>query len=155
MKILNKIIVITIITLFFGCKSKCNKGSLKKDELATTIDQFNLAFQKGDVETLETMITDNYIHTNGTSKAIDKKQWLNYLKKREQDIISGKLEVVDYNMSEISMEFHCNTAIVTAKVKVATKTDEELKETAFRVTNLWVNNSGTWQRAAFHDGKIN
>ncbi|WP_350288659.1 nuclear transport factor 2 family protein [uncultured Croceitalea sp.] len=154
MKILNRIIVIAVITLFLSCKSKCDKNSFKKEELLTTLNQFNLAFQNGDVKTLEAMITDNYIHTNGTSKAIHKKEWLNYLKKREHDIISGKLEVVDYNMDEIAIEFHCNSAIVTAKVKVITKTDKELKESAFRVTNLWVNNSGTWQRAAFHDGKI-
>ena len=116
--------------------------------------KFNTAFQTANVEKLELMITDHYQHTNGTAKAIDKETWINYLKKRQADISSGKLEVITYEMDEIKVNFYDNTAIVSAKVVVSNKIDGEIRENEYRVTNLWVHDSGAWKRAGFHDGKI-
>ena len=117
--------------------------------------QTNTAFQTGDVATLEAMITASYQHTNGSSKAIGKEAWLNYLRKRKKAIDSGELEVLGYEMSELGIEFYGATAIVTAKVSVKNKTEDGTVNNAYRVTNIWINESGVWKRAGFHDGKIN
>ena len=126
----------------------------KKEALLTSIEKFNTAFKEGDIDVLESMITQNYLHTNGNSKVIRKKDWLGYLNKRSQDIGSGKLEVIKYNMDETAIEFHRNTAIVTGKVSVSTLADGQTQSSQFRVTNIWVLEDGNWKRAGFHDGKI-
>ncbi|GMN08767.1 hypothetical protein MTsPCn9_07770 [Croceitalea sp. MTPC9] len=151
---IRSIISLVVIIFFLSCKNECDGSISQKDELLTSLELFNKTFKEGDAEKLSTMITDDYVHTNGSSKAIGKKGWLTYLKKREQDITSGNLEVIDYEMNDISVQYYCNSAIVTAKVKVKTKNDSGIKESQFRVTNLWVYESGNWLRAAFHDGKI-
>jgi len=71
-----------------------------KKELLTAIQIFNTAFAEGDLKTIERLLTGNYQHTNGTSKSIGKKAWLNYFKKRKQDIDTGVLVIKQYEMDE-------------------------------------------------------
>lgn len=147
------VLVLFIVCLYHYAGAQVTKGQ-KQDALLETIKTFNNAFKTGDLSTLNSMITDNYMHTNGSSKAIDKETWINYLRKREKDINSGELEVLHYNMEETKIEFYDNVAIVTAKVIAKNKTREEIKTNEYRVTNIWIYESGTWKRGGFHDGKI-
>lgn len=145
-----------ISVLFFSCflLSQCAPEAGSEKELVATIEKFNTAFQEGDVELLSTMITDDYSHTNGTSKMIGKDVWLNYLKKRAKDIEAGKIKVLNYAMDDLDIQMLENTAIVTAKIRVKTQQQDTVVENAYRVTNIWTFENGTWKRAGFHDGKI-
>ncbi len=100
------------------------------------------------------MITDNYKHTNGNSKVIDKTAWVAYLKKRKHNIISGALTVTSYKMDQMKVTLHNNTAIVTGRIQVSETQSGEHREKSFRVTHVWVNEVGNWKRAGFHDTKI-
>ncbi len=149
-----------LLTLSYFLLNCSNKNAevedySSKEKLNIAIETFNNAFQKGDINTLEEMITTNYIHTNSSSKAIRKESWFQYLKKRAKEIKLGQLEVLYYKMDQIETVFHNKTAIVTARVYVSSKRDSTIKENSYRVTNIWVYKSGNWKRAAFHDGKIN
>ncbi|PKV52843.1 uncharacterized protein DUF4440 [Aquimarina sp. MAR_2010_214] len=152
-------ILFTIIIAFnlLSCKdtNANNKESeIAKEKLLKTIDKFNKAFQTGNIAVLESMITENYLHTNGNSKSIGKKEWFSYLSKRENEIKSGDLEVIEYKMDEMEIELYKNMAIVTGKVIVSNKKNGEIRKNEYRITNVWVNDTGNWKRAGFHDGKI-
>ena len=156
-----KIHTFAFCTLLLFLISNCaNQHQLPKNttllekELMAAIKRFNTAFKAGDVATLESMITDDYVHTNGTSSPIGKESWLNYLRKRKQDIEDGEFKVLKYTMSEEQAVFHGHTAIVTAKISVVNEKDKILDLQAYRVTNIWVYQDGSWKRAGFHDGKI-
>ncbi len=128
--------------------------NISQETLKESIHRFNKAFEEGDVTVLETMITSNYVHTNGHSKAIRKQDWLNYLTKRQEDIDAGKLNIISYEMDEVEIEMYGHTAIVTGKIKVSSRNKHQLQENEYRVTNIWVYESDQWKRAGFHDGKI-
>ena len=153
-----KIFLIIILAFNFSfCTEKetANKQSeITKEKLLNTIKKFNRAFQEGNNAVLESMVTENYLHTNGNSKSIGKKDWFNYLSKRENEIKSENLEVIEYKLDEMEMEFYGNMAIVTGKIVVSNKRKGEIQENEYRITNIWVNESGNWKRAGFHDGKI-
>ena len=100
------------------------------------------------------MTTENYIHTNGSSKAFDKASWFAYLKKRTAQLKSGELEVLTYELNDTVIRIHDDTAIVTGSITVVTKDSTETKESQFRITNIWVRESEGWKRAGFHDGRI-
>nr|WP_299343712.1 nuclear transport factor 2 family protein [Allomuricauda sp.] len=154
---MNRVVLFVGIVFFLGCvnpKQDNNLSEDKKETLLTAINQFNEAFAKGDMTTLESMITENYLHTNGTSKSIVKQDWLNYLKKRTLDIESGIVETVNYEMDEVSFEFYGNTAVVTARITTGVKRNDSIFNNQYRVTHLWVNEEGQWKRAGFHDSKI-
>ncbi|EZH73026.1 hypothetical protein ATO12_18595 [Aquimarina atlantica] len=125
-----------------------------KLELARTITMFNTAFKEGNITKLENLITDNYLHTNGTSKSIGKTAWLKYLKNRKKDIDNGNLIITRYEMKETQLELYNNFAIVTAKIITSDIRDGKPKESQYRVSHVWVKDSNLWKRAGFHDSKI-
>lgn len=147
----------TLVFILFStaCGNKPQKHSEEqKEELITAIDRFNEAFANSEISVLESMITNNYSHTNGTYEAIDKEKWFEYLKKRSKEIEAGILTINSYEMNQLKIEFHDNTAITTAKVITSITKNGELSKNEYRVTNIWVYENGAWKRAGFHDGKI-
>ena len=74
-------------------KTEVNTINIQKNELAKALDVFNTAFANGNLAVLDSMTMENYQHTNGSSKAINKTDWFNYLRKRNQQLKSGDLEV--------------------------------------------------------------
>ena len=147
-----------LFTILFFCLfslSNCSdNASINKKELEKALSKFNKAFAAGDNATLETMIPENYRHSNGNSKAIDKKTWFGYLEKRKKEISNGNTEVLTYSMDEIDIQMHQNSAIVTGRVLVKTQKKDTILENSYRVTHLWVYEKNQWKRAGFHDGKI-
>ncbi|AUP78023.1 nuclear transport factor 2 family protein [Flavivirga eckloniae] len=157
MKLFKTFLSMALVLAFFNCTDKEKvKKTPETDltQLMESIDKFNKAFQEGHVKVLESMITENYLHTNGNLKSIRKNDWINYLSKREKEIQSGALEVIEYKLEETEIELHGNTAIVTGKVTVSNKRNNDIKKNEYRITNIWVYESGAWKRAGFHDGKI-
>lgn len=157
MKPIQVISLYLIVLILTACQEtvKFDKDdSGKKNSLLQTIKTFNTAFSKGDLATLDSLTTENYIHTNGNSKAIGKSEWFKYLEKRTAQIQSGNLKVISYTFDEQHVEIYQNNAIVTGKISVVTQDSMQLKENQYRITNIWANVSGVWKRAAFHDGKI-
>lgn len=149
--------LILIPFMYLNCTHKDHQkeNSVKEEKiLLERINDFNQAFKENDVERLESMITDSYLHTNGNSKSIDKSSWVQYLNKRKKDIETGDLIVDSYEMEETEIRLYGNVAILTAKVIVVSTRSGDPQKNEFRVTNVWVNEAGNWKRAGFHDGKI-
>ncbi len=147
-----KLLSALFLLLFtIGCSEK-SKPSL--DELSTTIEEFNAAFEIGDTTKLESMITENYVHTNSSWKSFGKEKWLSYMKSRREKLEKGLIRVSEYKMEEYSVELFENTALVTAKIISRGVENDEPFDKSFRVTNLWVFQDHQWKRAAFHDTLI-
>lgn len=130
------------------------KNKVPYNELTITIKKFNKAFAEGNLAVLDSLTTDNYLHTNGNAKVITKDKWFNYLKKRNKQLESGVLKVLEYNFTEQKIELHGTTAIVTGKVTVVTQDSLGSKKNQYRITNIWAYEKSQWKRAGFHDGKI-
>ena len=129
-------------------------ASVARDALPMALQKFNNAFANGDLAILDSLTTENYVHTNGSSKVISKTDWFNYLRQRNHQLKSGDLKVLDYALEEQQIEYHGTTAIVTGKVQIVTRDSLGTKEQEYRITNIWVYGNGGWKRAGFHDGKI-
>ncbi|WP_242155945.1 nuclear transport factor 2 family protein [Aestuariivivens sediminis] len=148
-----------ILSLFFvlNCNNEVTQkfnSQEEKETLIKRIEEFNAAFIDGNVDKLESMITDNYLHTNSSSKVIRKDDWLAYLVKRKNEIESGKLIVKNYKMDETEIEIYDDMAIVTGKISFSTSKLDEQKEHEIRITNIWIKDEGIWKRAGFHDTRI-
>ncbi len=157
MKAFNFTTILLATILLSACSDISSSEENKifnKEELLLAIDKFNKAFAECDIVILESMITENYQHTNGNSKSIGKESWISYLNKRKVEIESGKLIVNNYQMDQAKIEFFHNTAIVTARIVSLMNKQGKIQENQHRVTNLWVNENGKWKRAGFHDAKI-
>ncbi len=126
----------------------------KGPDLPTQVALFNEAYEKGNVKALESMLTENYVHTNNSWKSFGKDQWLHYMELRAEKLAKGALQVDQYEMDELDIQQHGSSAIVTAKISVRGLEEGASFFKQFRVTNVWVQQNGTWRRAAFHDTPI-
>ena len=151
-----KNIVLNLIFIgLLACNSKEEPVNYQDDpSLKNSINIFNNAFKIADVKSLDSLLANDYLHTNGTNRAFGKKKWLDYISQRRQDIVSGKLQIIDYAMDQIEIQKYEHTAVVAGRVASTYILDGEEKSSQFRVTHLWVVEDGIWKRAAFHDGKI-
>ena len=146
-----------LLFLSSGCEKKEKPPMVEEatqESLLETISTFNNAFRTADIAVLDSLTTENYSHSNGTSKAIGKREWMDYLRKRKADLDSGKLKVNRYAMAETNIEMSKNIAVVTAKISVSSEVEGEVRENEYRVSNFWIYEVGSWKRAGFHDGKI-
>ncbi|MGX1929273.1 nuclear transport factor 2 family protein [Flagellimonas sp. 2504JD4-2] len=110
---------VLLILLALGCAPDSQElTQAQKDALIPTIERFNNAFAQSDLATLDGLVTDDYIHTNSTSKAITRESWFQYLDKRDKEIQTGTLVIKTYEMSDLKVEYHANSAIVTGKVSI-------------------------------------
>lgn len=147
-----------VLIVFQGCKTETGDKLNSSDEekiLLKSVEEFNLAFKEGNIEQLETLITENYVHTNGNSKSINKTTWLAYLEKRKLEIDNGNLVINSYAIEEVEIELRDDMAIVTGKIVTSSTKSGEYQENEYRITNVWIKEEGNWKRAGFHDGKIN
>ncbi|WP_157637984.1 nuclear transport factor 2 family protein [Flexithrix dorotheae] len=150
------IVVLLVISQSCSFEKKNTTTSLDKEiEILTQkINEFNQAFNTADLEKLEQMVTENYLHTNGNSKPIRKETWLNYLKKRKRSLESGELKIENYQMTETEIEMYDDMAIVSTRISFISNNSGTEKEQEFRVTNIWVKEGNDWKRAGFHDYRI-
>ena len=146
-------VLFALFTVMAACSPPEN-ASQEQSSLLSTLEVFNKAFERGDLITLDSLTTDNYIHTNGQSKAFSKEAWFKYLQGRKKDLESGKLMIKRYELTEEKVTMYGTTAIFTGLITTAGIQDATSFERQLRVTNLWVKEGGTWKRAGFHDTRV-
>lgn len=149
-----KILLAVTISVMTSCSVSDAPEKPTKEGLQKAISTFNTAFATGNVPELVYLISDDYRHTNGNSKSIDAKSWLDYLHKRSADIRSKDLVVHNYDMDEIDIVMYNSSAVVTGRIKTSSTYQGNKRENEFRVTHIWVFENERWKRAGFHDGKI-
>lgn len=151
-----KTIMVFLIAVCSACGhlKNTNNNDYDRQILLATIDAFNKAFAAGQVEMLESMVCENYQHTNGYSKAIGKSEWIAYLQKRKADVDQRRLVVDDYQMKETQISIFDDTAIVTGRIVVRLIQDGDSTVYEYRVTNVWIREGANWKRAGFHDSKV-
>ncbi len=147
--LIKPIMVVTVV-----CISQFINSQELSQDLQQAVNEFNNAFKEGNVNKLSSMITQNYLHTNATSKPIDKETWISYLNKRRTEIETKKLIVHTYEMTEVAVRQYDDIAIISAKIVTSSSKDGKVNDNEYRVTNIWVKQDGLWKRAGFHDGKI-
>lgn len=145
------VFLLVIITLTACSK---NDNNAQREKLEEALRVFNTAFETVDIETLDQMITDNYVHTNGSWEAFGKETWLGYMKKRKAKTESGELLVSRYEMTDLNVEMYEKSAFVVARFITEGREGSTLFKKQIRVSNLWVIEGGKWKRAGFHDTLI-
>lgn len=140
-----------ILLIFISCSVP---NINQKIELEKAIERFNTAFAESQTEILESMLTENYRHTNSSNKAIDKQSWLSYISRRNRKIINGELQVLEYSMDDLEIQMHGSSAHITGRITTKTSKIGIISENQYRVTHLWILENDQWKRAGFHDAKI-
>ena len=124
------------------------------DDVLAVVRQIGNAYRDADVATLENLVTENYVHTNSSSKPIDRKAWLGWVASRAKAMEEGRLAVLEYETSDLEVVRHGASAIVTGMNRVVRVRDGKQEESAVRFTMVFVETASGWKRAAFQDCRI-
>jgi len=129
--------------------------SSQRAALHAALQVLSVAFQEGDAETLDTLLTTDYVHTNGGSGTVlDRTQWLDYVRSRRADLERGMLRVDRYETSAVSIRWYQAAAVVSSQVTSEGTQNGVSFATRLRVTQVWIRVGRRWRRAAFHDSPI-
>jgi ketosteroid isomerase-like protein len=146
-------IVVVVTPIAMGVSLAEERG--REAELRIAIEAFGRAFREADVQGLERLLSDDYVHVNGGSgNVIGRDDWLEWVAARRAEIDSGELLITEYRVEDLSIVFHGNTAIAVGAVfssQVRNGTSSTLR---IRFSNTWLYEDSTWRRAAFHDSAI-
>lgn len=127
------------------------RDTVSKESVAVAVEAFADAFQSADIEALDQMLTDNYVHTNTGAHPIDKKGWLRWLASRRDEIVRGDYLVETYEIEGLEIVLYGSAAVVTGIVHTSGTSYDKPFDKRIRFTNLWVYQRDRWLRAAFHD----
>ena len=136
-------------------ENSSNDKATSEHEVRAAVAKFGQAFLKADVEVLESLLTSEYIHVNGSSGNVSKRnEWLNWIESRRTELESGQLIISEYDTKDVVVKIYENVAIVTGTVYSSGNHNGEPFTSHVRFTNTWVLINGEWYRAAFHDSPL-
>jgi ketosteroid isomerase-like protein len=136
-------------------ENSSNDKATPEFEVRAAVARFGQAFLDADVEVLESLLTDDYIHVNGNSgNVLKRNEWLNWIKSRRTELEAGHLIIDEYETKDVAVKIYENVAIVTGTVYSNGKHNGELFASHVRFTNTWVLINEEWRRAAFHDSPL-
>lgn len=124
------------------------------EDILDVVRQIGHAYRDADVETLDRLVTESYVHTNSSSPPIGKDAWLRWVESRRQALDEGRLRVLEYETDELQVVRHGDAAIVTGRNRAVAEEDGARKESAIRFTMVFVREGGAWKRAAFQDCRV-
>ena len=124
-------------------------------ELRAAVEAFGRAFREADVQTLGRLLSDNYVHVNGSSgDVLGRSDWLAWMEARRARIENGELSITEYRIEDLSVVIHGDTAIVVGTVISSRVTGGATSTNRVRFSNTWLYSNSTWRRVAFHDSPI-
>jgi ketosteroid isomerase-like protein len=138
--------------LLMACAS--DGGRLRDELLLAAFNELNQAYRTADVDRLESLITADYVHTNGGSPPIGRDQWLDWNRLRAERQASGAWVTETYDVEEVQVRAYGDTALVAGVVRSQGVRDGAATRVAVRFTSFWVFRDGAWRRAAFQDAPL-
>ena len=89
----------------------------REAEVRAAVAEFGRAFVEADVPTLESLLSENYIHVNGRSgDVLSRDDWLKWAKVRRTEIEKEELEFCDYRIEDVRIAVDEDTATVVGTV---------------------------------------
>jgi uncharacterized protein (TIGR02246 family) len=143
-----------IVALAFSFGTGAETADQFEQEIRVVLQKFAEAFSQSDVDALQKLIADDYVHTNLDGSVLNKTQWLDFAKVRKGEMSSGKMKFTEYRFDDIQVRIYGNTAVVTGKAVTAGVKEGKTFKSDLRFTNVWVRRENRWQRVAFHDSPI-
>ena len=124
----------------------------REAEVRAAIAEFGQAFVAADVPTLESLLSENYIHVNGRSgDVLSRDDWLKWVRVRRAEIEKGELEFCDYRIEDVRIAVDEDTATVVGTVALCVNRNGSAITSKIRFSNTWLYRESVWRRAAFHD----
>jgi ketosteroid isomerase-like protein len=120
-----------------------NKPESTTAKIMALENKWNIAYQKGDIAALNTLLADDFIITVEDGSTFSKPGYIAH--SGDPDI---KVAVSD--MADLKIRLHGNVAVVTGAYHEKGTNKGMPYEYRDRLTDVWLNTGGNWQVIASH-----
>lgn len=113
--------------------------------LEQAVHRFGEAWANGDVETLESLLSPTYLHTDAYGKALDRASWLAYAAQR-----TGRTTRIGFE--DLRIRIVGDIGIVTGINRLqgaGIRNAADRLDLVLRFTQLWIHQDGRWLRETF------
>lgn len=142
------VIVVTAVPLTFGQgrKAKVNTRTRIEGQLRSVISKFGEAWAINDMATLESLLSDDYVHTDYLGRVQNRAEWLDYVRERKAKGIVNKIEFAD-----IKVRLYGDVAVVTGLNVIKGSLTEQANDAGaqIRFTQVLVKRRNKWLRTSF------
>jgi ketosteroid isomerase-like protein len=156
-KIINCLLLTFAVSSFVAGQTisrESKKSKRLEQEIRQTIQEFDTAVSTGNVQKVESLIADEYLHTDIYGKIQDKNSWLaTWLKPLAADLKAGKYSWEIYRSDDIQVNIFSD-GVAVAVGRWTLKRSDNPESLAGRFTHVWVKNKKGWQRAAYQATSI-
>ena len=154
MKIVLYMAVVSVLALD-SLGAPLSDEAVREAELRSAVQAFGRAYVEADVSELGLLLTENYVHVNGsTGNVLGREDWLEWVSSRRAQIETGELRILEYRIEDVAIVSHDTTAIVVGTVYSSQLTGDVSSTTRVRFSNTWLYRNEKWIRASFHDSPI-
>ncbi|NRB74145.1 MAG: nuclear transport factor 2 family protein [Verrucomicrobiales bacterium] len=142
-------LLLTILSALFlsnaHAQTTWKTDSASARELTELNNKLIAAYQRGDMETLRSLLAKEHVHNNVFGSKLDKETFL-------KDIESGVLEFLRYETPEIEWVIRGDIAIATGLIDAdAVRDGKPVPANQFRFTRIYVKELGEWKVLLFHN----
>lgn len=148
--------------MLLSCFHDQTKDHLGHDQIAAlemevqqALEKFSSAYANADVTVLDSMIAEEYLHTNTNGGMVSREQWLNWNRSRAASLANEETKIFDYRNEDVKVKIlSAEIALVSGINAFTRERDGNRENVRIRYSHVWVKNAGVWQRQLFHDSRI-
>jgi ketosteroid isomerase-like protein len=147
-----------ILLIWINAASQTNAKQTKarkpEHRVAQLERDWSAAFLRHDVITIDRILADDYIGTDGRGIVTNKAQELEEARAPRTGDPSPPFVILDETVTDLRVRTYGNVAIVNGRVIEKIKSHAGESEIQYRRTTVWVNRQGRWQCVSFHGSRI-
>ena len=99
------------------------------------------AFLRGDTETLDRILADDFIFTDPEGRLLTKAEWI-------ADVASGEVTFESVHIDDLQVRMYGDAAVANGRVTVKARSKEGGFDGRYCYTDMYVKRGGRWQAVA-------
>jgi ketosteroid isomerase-like protein len=139
-----------------GVSQTAGQTKAKKAEhrVAQLERDWSAAFLRHDIATIDRILADDYVGTDGRGIVTNKAQELEEARPPRPGDPSPPFVILDETVTDLKVRTYGEVAIVNGRIIEKIKTEAGESEIQYSRTTVWVNREGRWQCVSFHGSRI-
>ena len=140
-------LVLAVSCLIFGQAKKQTQATSAEEELIQVQKDVTEAINKGDVATVDRIVSDDSAGTDEEGNVGNKTKLL-------ADLKSGAITMTSVVWDDVKARVWGDTGVVWSRITEKSKVNGKDTSTQYQSTETWIKRSGRWQWVASHRSKV-
>ncbi len=157
---MNKLTGVILLLLMIGTSAPAqttvreSKHGRVEQRLVQLERDWSAAFLRHDTATIDRILADDYVGTDGRGIITNKAQEIEEAKAPRPADPSPPFVILDETVTDLKVRIYGDVGVVNGRVIEKIKSRGKESEIQYRRTTVWVKRQGRWQCVSFHGSRI-